>query len=479
MVLPSGILSAVGRVRMCLLLGVLLSCAIVSSAEASLQIAAPGATPKFRPGNYDYTIPCQHPFRLRVHASGRTQARIGEGGWFSGVRERSVRLVPGQAIEVARRDATKKRYWVRCLPADFPKYSFKRYAKPSAPLYIVSPLPTDATPNYAFIYNRWGVPVWWSSRQVGANDAKVLSDGSIVWTHYLGGGFGVDPTVGYDFHRPNGKLVKTLRAVGSPTDIHELQPTPDGNYMLITYRVRSGLDTSAFNGDADASVQDGVVQKLSPRGKLLSEWSTADHIGLAETGRWWGVATNEPYDIVHVNAVQPLKNGDFLVSMRHTDAVYRVDGTSGEIEWKLGGSQTPKSLNVLDDPFSANPLGGQHDVRLVSGTVSIHDNGTFLHPPRAVRYRISGSTATLVDSLSDPLAPNSICCGSARYSTDGSWLMSWGGDPIVTEFNRKRRRSFLLRWDGNIWSYRAVAVRDGVTRSQLVAGMNAQFPPEH
>ena len=33
-----------------------------------------------------------------------------------------------------------------------------------------------------------------------------------------------------------------------------LQPTDDGNYLLLSYRLRSGVDASAYNGDADATV---------------------------------------------------------------------------------------------------------------------------------------------------------------------------------------------------------------------------------
>ncbi len=477
------------RPSLAISLGILLFLALGSDASADLHLRAPGLTPKFREGQYDYTISCQKPFKFRVRAKGRTESRIGAKGRFSRrAKVRRVTLSVGQAIEVAKRDPRGKhrgwrvkRYWIRCLPPEFPGYTFSRYAKPSAPLYVVSPLPTDATPNRAFIFDRRGVPIWWSSPQVGAQDATVLPDGTIAWTHYLGGTYGFDPTVGFDFHRPNGQLYKTLRTVGSSTDNHELQPTADGNYLLTTYRVRSGVDTSAYTGNADARVLDGVVQKLSPKGQLLWEWSTADHVGLAETGRWWKAASQgEPYDIVHLNAVEPLKNGDFLVSLRHTDGVYRINGKTGEIEWKLGGVPTSASLTVANDPYASMPLGGQHDVRMVDGTVTVHDNGTFLgRPPRAVRYRISGSTATLLQSLTDPQAANSICCGSVRYfEGDRSWLISWGGLPVVTEFNGAGKRTFLLRFEGDLFSYRAQAIRGELTRKQLVEGMNDQVSPK-
>ena len=462
-----------------LLLALALAVVAASSARAAVHVRAPGLDPAFRGVVPDYVIPCEKAFRLSVRTSGRTEARIGAGSWFRGHAAPLVNLRPGQAIALTVRDPKRTRgHWIRCLPRDFPKFDFKRTGHPSAPFYAVSPLLQDDPDNYIFIFDRWGVPVWWFLGTSGATDAKVLADGTIIWSHFLGSVFGADPGMGYELHRPDGHLVKVIRTVGSITDHHDLQVTPDGNYMLLSYRPRSHVDLTAYNGDSDATVFDGIVQVVSPQGKLLSQWSTADHIGLEETGRWWG-ALRESYDIVHANSVEPLANGDFLLSLRHTDAVYRVNGRTGAIEWKLGGTQTPQSLTVVGDPLASYPLGGQHDARMVDGTVSIHDNGTLLgRPPRAVRYRIEGNTATLVDSLSDPLATASFCCGSATYGRDHSWLLNWGGTDLVTEFDRHRHRTFRLTWPPGIFSYRVFPVRGELTRGQLIRGMNAQVPPQ-
>ncbi len=225
-----------------------------------------------------------------------------------------------------------------------------------------------------------------------------------------------------------------------------------------------------------------MIEEVTPSGELKWEWSTQGHIGLAETGRWWPTALATPErDIVHMNAVEPVGDDAVLISLRHTDAVYKIDKATGDVIWKLGGTWTPKSLTVKDDPEGAYPLGGQHDVRLLAdGTITIHDNNTNLpDPPRAVRYSIdeSAKTATLVESVTDPEVSTSICCGSARRSADGSWLMSWGGNSLVTEFDAEGRRTFQLGFGGAAFSYRAVAAPDGVlTRGALRAGMDAMHP---
>jgi hypothetical protein len=182
-----------------------------------------------------------------------------------------------------------------------------------------------------------------------------------------------------------------------------------------------------------------------------------------------------------MNAVEPVGNGAVLISLRHTDAIYKIDKATGDVLWKLGGTATPESLNVVD-PHSDYPLGAQHDVRRQpDGTITVYDNRTgLLWPvPRAVRYRIdeATNTATLLEEVSDPNAPTSSFAGSARRSQDGSWLMSWGGKPLVSEFDSAGQRTFTLRFGQSAISYRAVPAPGGaLSAAALRAGMDSMHP---
>jgi hypothetical protein len=117
---------------------------------------------------------------------------------------------------------------------------------------------------------------------------------------------------------------------------------------------------------------------------------------------------------------------------------------------------------------------------LPDGTITVHDNNTGLGaPPRAVRYAIdeANGTATLVEQVTDPFAPSSFCCGSSRRSGDGSWLMSWGGNSLVAEYDGAGQPNFRLRFGGAIFSYRAVPVDDGtLSVPSLRAAMDAMHP---
>jgi Arylsulfotransferase (ASST) len=455
--------------------------ASAAEADARIKLRSPALSPHFSPPARDYVVSCVKPIELRVEVSGRTRARIGEGPWHRHSTRKKISLRPDERVTVDSRGAGPRgprTYSIRCLPPDFSPYTFRRIGHPAAPFYLVTPDSTGLAAfeaHYAVVFTRWGAPIWWYRDRPSPFDAKVLPGGIFVWTNFHGA-LNTDPGNAYTFRRPNGKVVRRLRTVGSPTDVHDLEPMANGDYMTITYRRRDHVDLSAYPPhDPDASIYDGVVQELTPAGQLVRQWSTGDHISPAETDPYWWSQLSEPYDSTHVNAVEPLKDGDFLISLRHTNAVYRIDGKTGEIEWKLGGTPTPQSLQVRNDPMAANPLGGQHDVRsLGHGEISIHDNGIPPAHPRAIRYKIHDGVATLEESISDPLVGDSFCCGSARRFA-GSWLISWGGNPLVTEFDPQHRRIFSLTFSGGGSSYRAVPITDELTAEQLRRGMDAQF----
>jgi hypothetical protein len=419
--------------------------------------------------------------RVKVTVNAPQQRVSVDGSRFARGRFlRKVRLAPGQRFRIAIKGSRTTTRSVRCLPADFPRYEFQRAQRPHASFYGVTSL------FYAFFFDRNGVPVWWYRPEHRPFDLKVFDDGLIAWADYLGGNYGSNPAAQWEFTTARGASAGALATQGRITDFHDLQRTPNGNFLLVSYARRSGVDTSSFNGDASADVLDAEIQELTPAGSLLWTWNSKDHIGLQETGRWWRdpLLAADPHDIVHINAAEPLPDGDVLISLRHTDAVYRIDRGTGAVEWKLGGTKTPESLSIVGDPAAAYPLGGQHDVRaLEDGSITIFDNRSVLsQPPRAVRYRVdeAGRTATLVESIRDRDAPRSGCCGSARRMSDGSWVIAWGFAgghvPFVSEFDRKEKRTFKFALDGGDFTYRVFPVTGQMSRKQFRAGMNAQYP---
>jgi hypothetical protein len=397
-----------------------------------------------------------------------------QGGDFTA----DVALNVGQRFEIAtRRAGVTRTHHVRCLPDEFPVWAYERAREPNNSFYMIDP--NLLTPHkFVIVFDDHGVPVWWYETPAFPLDPKTLSDGSLAWA--------ISDLSGYEIRSVDGRLLRKVSVPVVRTDIHDMEEVGNGNMLLLSYTERSErVDLTAYGGPADARVADAIVHEIDPKGNEVWTWNSKDHIALEETGRWWPevLARGQAYDIAHINAVE-MDGNAMLISLRHTDAVYKIDRATGDVIWKLGGTATPESLTVLNDPYADYPLGGQHDARVQpDGTVTIYDNATNLtngdfHPPRAVRYAIdeAAGTATLVESISDPAAPTSFCCGSARRSPSGAWVMNWGGDRPVSEFDRKHRLTFRMDFP-HAFAYRAFPVPEGqLTREQLRAGMDAMFP---
>jgi len=450
-----------------------------TGAEASPPAAdvsfstVPSLFPNFSPNIYNYVVRCNNgPVTVTGHTSGGWEATIGNEPFRSGDFSEAVPLSSGRAFTIIVRQVGVThplyRYYVRCLPNSFPDYTFTRYG-PVSPKYFTASrdwVPLDK--QYGMIFDNHGVPIWWI--HAPAHDTRVLPSGNILW-------FNESSSYNqWEIHRLDGSLVRTLNAVGLRADRHDWQPVGNGDYQVGSYVKRSHVDTSAYGGSSDATVIETELQQVSSAGQLVWDWKSWQHISLAETPAYrWPWAINNGYDIEHWNSIEPAGNS-VIASFRNLDAVYKIDKSTGNIVWKLGGTTTPESLTVEGDP-NAYPLGAQHDARLLpDGTLTVFDNRTNVAPstPEAVRFGIDEQqrTATLLQSISDPAVSHSYCCGSARVLDNGDWLISWGKTNPIGGYQPNGARTFLLTFNSD-FSYRAEPVPTGVISGQdLRHGMN-------
>jgi Arylsulfotransferase (ASST) len=369
------------------------------------------------------------------------------------------------------------------LPADFPPWRFESLRPAAAGLFVISfTAPADGRP-WVIAFDNEGVPRWWYTPDTRALWGQVLSDGSVSWARSFGDGYGLDPRMAHEVRSESGKLLRLVKTEGSIVDGHEYRELPNGNVLLDTY-VPETADLRRVGGPRQATIVSAEVQEVDPAGKVLWSWNSRGHISLEETGRWWrNVLSNprrrlqrEAFDPVHINSIEPRGDGEVVISTRHTDAVYGIDRASGEIKWKLGGTRTGKSLRVIGDP-ATKLLGGQHDARIDRrGRLTIFDNGKDRpRRPRVVFYRLdlAADKALYRGQLNDPQVSRSHCCGSARETSDGGWLVSWGDNPLVTGFDRAGRIAFRLHLPAS--TFRAVPVPAGATSiARLSRGMAAR-----
>lgn len=453
----------------------------------------PALAPAFDPSIHNYVTRCGATGSVNVYvrAAGTPTAVDGAAARL-GIFDTSVPLSSGQGFQITTGSGSQAQsYEIRCLPSDFPQYSSQRFGPTQAAYYLVTPSVSydgESTP-YVAMFDSDGVPVWWYREPDGIPmDAALDPDGDLSWAvedSILA--FGGPDEVHVEVHGLDGTLLNTLNTDGSPTDIHEALPLDNGDFLIDTYIPQTGVDLSSIGGTTDGQVLTAGFQEIRPDGSVAFSWSAAGKLTPAESEAWWLIRLRYPgmtglfWDWDHINSIQPYDDG-YLVSLRDTNAIYYIRASDGSIVWKLGGTTTPQSLTILDDPDSAHDFGAQHDVRAwPDGTVSVHDNGGGQdRPPRVVRFHIDAAagTATLIQTLSDPLNTTpSQTSGSDRLMPGGDWTIAWGGTPYVDEITPSNQVVFRLRFEPPIFTYRAVPILPGqITPAQLQTAMDTMHP---
>lgn len=464
------------------------------AATGEPSIAIDGLYPGFDPAERRYVSRCgRGAAPIHAEASEGVEIEVGTRPPETGAIDVRPGVSPGENFEIGVGvDERRRVYEVRCLPADFPRWRFEDHLGGTEPgFFVVSFRAFRKGRPWVIVFDHEGVPRWWHSPPTRALWAQILSDGTVSWARSFGDGYGLDPRMAHEIRSLSGKLLRLVRTRGPIVDGHELRELGNGNFLVGSY-VPETADLRRFCarppgercGSARAAIVSAEIQELGPRAQLLWRWNSRGHIALEETGRWWRNVLSNPrrrlqgraaFDPVHINAIEPRGSDEVVISTRHTDAVYGIRRSTGEIVWKIGGSKTGDSLQILGDP-ARKLLGGQHDVRVAEdGTLSIYDNGKDRpRRPRVVFYRLEPERgrARYLGQLNDSEVKTSHCCGSARELADGGWLVSWGDNPLVTAFDADGQIAFRLELPAS--TFRAVPVPAGaVTPTELDQGLEA------
>jgi Arylsulfotransferase (ASST) len=454
--------------------------------SSSPSVAISGLYPEFDSAKRHYVSRCGRGAEpIRVDAADGTAVAVGSGEPRTGSIAIGGEARPGtNFVFTIDNEESRRQYDVRCLPADFPDWRFQRLGSVGPGLFAVSFRESREARPWVIVFDHEGAPRWWYSPSTRALWAQVLRDGSIAWARSFGDGYGLDPRMAYEIRSPAGRLIRVVRTKGEIIDGHELRELDSGNLLLDTYAPGTKVNLRRFGGPRSASAVFAEIQEVRPDGRVAWHWNSRGKIGLGETGRWWrNVLSNakvsargiHTFDPVHINSIEPRGSDELVVSMRHTDAIYGIERSTGEILWKLGGTETPDSLRIVGDP-AVKLFGGQHDARVdETGDISVYDNGKDRpRRPRVVSYRLDlkRRTATYQGQLNDPRIKASHCCGSARPLAGGGWLVSWGDNPLVTGFDGDGETAFRLELPAS--TFRAVPVPpDATTVATLDRGLEA------
>jgi arylsulfotransferase ASST len=231
-------------------------------------------------------------------------------------------------------------------------------------------------------------------------------------------------------------------------DLHEFLVTPQGDAWII------GVSPVHY-GTLKKPLMDAVIQEIDIKtGLVMFEWHAVDHVPITESF-FKTNAKGFVYDPYHMNSVALDSDGNLIVSMRNTWAVYKVNRQTGAVMWTLGSNKSNFKMG------SGASTAFQHDAIIQpDGSITMFDDGG--GPPtvragRAVRISVNAAkgTATLLNQYKHSPALNTNFEGNAQVLPNGDVFVGWGQQPYFTEFSASGKMLFDARFTSNTSSYRA------------------------
>lgn len=250
---------------------------------------------------------------------------------------------------------------------------------------------------------------------------------------------------------------------GYLTTQHDFHMLPNGN-MVVLGAEDVTIDMSAIvpGGHPAANVVNAVIQEIDRDGRVVVQWKALDHLPITDS---YEDLAAPAIRFCHNNSLWIDDDGNWIISMRHMSQVIKVNRSTGEVMWKLGGKSNQFTF-IGDHPELAPTFFSyQHDARrLPNGNVSIFDNGT-QHTPqysRGVEYRLDeqAKTATMVWEYRHVPDYYVSIQGGLQTLPNGNRVLGWGsaandGAPGITEVDSTGRVVFEAAYPKQMFVYRA------------------------
>ena len=314
-----------------------------------------------------------------------------------------------------------------------------------------------------------GNVVWFHAVPAGEKAADFRTqtyDGQPVLTWWQGTGLGgLSSGTDYIYNDHYQQIATVNAGNGLSADGHEFLITPQNTALILSYTTTTANLTS-IGGPADQTVINGVVQEIDiATGKVLFQWNSDDHVPFSQSEQPLPASASTPWDWFHINAVHLDTDGNLLIDARDTWTTYKVNRSTGNIIWQLGGKDTSFTLQaapgqVLD---SANEIfAWQHDPEAIGNDeYTFFDNESSGTPnlpySRAITVKLNewNHTATLVASDDQPEGLSAASQGNAQTTADGNLFVGWGILPYFSEFSPSGQLLFNAEFPAGVNTYRA------------------------
>ncbi|KAE8452474.1 hypothetical protein EG329_000376 [Mollisiaceae sp. DMI_Dod_QoI] len=365
---------------------------------------------------------------------------------------------------------------------------------------------SDIGPGYLFVAPYSALP-WNSPLPHGPLQPApyiFTSTGELVWSGfgYFSNAFnfqagrykGEDVLFAFEGHRNGGKghghghvkilnknyeTIKEVRGGGNALlDLHELKIVDEKTALVESYGPTPFELQEYGAGPRSQWIVDAIFQEIDiETGRLLFEWNSLDHVKPDESIKpisslkfGTGHNSSSALDYFHLNSVDADSSHNYLISGRHTSTLYKINGTTGSIIWRLGG----KFSNFTLGPGIA--FGLQHHARWISQNpendteiISLFDNsgaeikdsgeeGEYenISSGKIISLNTKTWTATLLQHFPAPSRDIFAASqGSTQILPNGNALINWGSAGSITEFSPGPDPGVLFHAyleSGELWS---------------------------
>jgi arylsulfotransferase ASST len=266
-----------------------------------------------------------------------------------------------------------------------------------------------------------------------------------------------------------------------------------GHTAWVTAYKDQQVNLSSVGGSTTGLVSDSAIQEYDLKtGKLLKTWDALGHIPLTDSYASLPASPAVAWDAYHVNSINSVGGGKYLVSMRNTWAAYLIDTKTGKIEWTLGGKHSSFKL------AAGAAFHWQHDVQLHKGNVvSMFDDaccsiGTTMGPPSGptrglvLKLNQASKTATQKAQYTRGKKFNAAFLGNTDLLPNGNVVIGWGSQPFFSELSSTGKvlldvafpnpdvnyRTYVQRWTGKPSRGPNAVVRKGPHGALVFASWN-------
>lgn len=435
---------------------------VTDTTLSSIEISTGTIYPEFNPETKDYYITSLNTLKnIQITLNDYDASKK---IYINGVRVQnkitSLKLDIGDdiVIQSGSNNETSTQYTIHYLPSEMPKINLITKNNPSEGYILVSLFELMQTGSRDFSYiailNNDGFPVFYKRLPYTAifnfkhfKNENNQNRFSFNTTNDIGKAIILDE---------NFEEIKQLDLLpfnnhGSyPTDNHDFLYFNDNHYILPTYYTRENVDMTAYGGSNSVDIGEFLFQEIQ-NNQVTFEWDTADHpelLSAADPIYYSQYATASKVDYFHFNSINIDPNDqNFVISARHTNQIYKINRTTGDIMWRFGGNND--DFNLVGNQIISHP---HHATILPNGNLLLFDNGVTKTPKqsRIAEFDLdeNNTTANLVYEYTETGRYFDIM-GSAQKLSNGNYFIGWGGN-ITSQSNANKSDITEVNSSGNI-----------------------------